>query len=69
MESLRIILDFRLQLPVRRVHRGLRSGGILDLWNRYALIIFTTPGVGRQCSAQPPAKKTADQIEKETLAI
>ena len=40
MESLAKIWDFRLRPPARRGHRGLRPGGILDLWNRYALSIY-----------------------------
>jgi hypothetical protein len=39
MESLLMILDFRLR--------------ILDLWNRYALSIFATPGVSVHTSHQP----------------
>ena len=39
MESLVILWDFGLRPPARRDHRGLRPGGILDLWNRYALSI------------------------------
>ena len=34
-----IFWDFRLRPPARRGHRGLRPGGILDWWNRYALSI------------------------------
>jgi len=36
IELLDIIWDFRLRPPASR---GLRPGGILDLWNRYALSI------------------------------
>ena len=32
-----IIWDFRLRPPARRGHRGLRPGGISDLWYRFAL--------------------------------
>jgi hypothetical protein len=31
-----------------------------------ALLLFNYIGFGFQCSAQPPAKRTAGQIEKET---
>jgi hypothetical protein len=37
MTSRVIIWDFRLRPPARMGHRGLRPGGIADLWNRYAL--------------------------------
>jgi hypothetical protein len=61
MESVLIILDFRLRAPARRGHRGLRPGGILDLWNRYTLSIFThhASGVWVQRRRRPkkqPAK-------------
>ena len=39
MTSRVIIWDFRLRPPARMGHRGLRPGGISDLWNRYTLSI------------------------------
>jgi hypothetical protein len=34
------IWDFRLRPPAHRGYRGLRPGGISDLWNRFAQSFF-----------------------------